>query len=140
MKFNWGHGIALFYILFVSALGFALYKSFGVNHNLVMEDYYKQDIEYQKHFDEVNNYLKDGSASVEVDQSTKKVVIKILGNKIKGDALFYRPSDKSLDFNVPIVDNVTDIDIEGLLPGRWKVKVSWDSGNKPYYMEKEIVI
>ena len=50
-KFNWGHGILLFFIIFVGSMLTVLWLSFGVDHSLVRDDYYDEDIHYQETFD-----------------------------------------------------------------------------------------
>jgi hypothetical protein len=44
MKFNWGTGIAIFYIIFVVSLVFQVFKSRQYDHSLVVDNYYEEDI------------------------------------------------------------------------------------------------
>ena len=43
-KFNWGHGILLFFIIFVGSMLTVLWLSFGVDHSLVRDDYYDEEM------------------------------------------------------------------------------------------------
>ncbi len=62
---------------------------------------------------------------------------------IKGEILFYRPSDNKQDFKSKISLNE---DYEVLFPteqmrkGTWRVKVNWEGDNKPFYKEVNIQI
>ena len=58
MKFNWGTGIVLAFIGFIS---FIMYFVVNMNtdkkldHDLVTEDYYKQELKYQNDIDKEKN-------------------------------------------------------------------------------------
>ena len=55
MKFNWGTGITLFYITFMFTMIFMVYQSTLVERNLVVENYYEKDLQYQSHLDKLKN-------------------------------------------------------------------------------------
>ena len=145
MKFNWGTGIALFYTLFVLVLVFAVIKSTGVDHSLVTEDYYQKDLEYQSQIDrEVNTQALEEDLKITFSDPERTIRLQFPGNlgDVKGTALFFRPSNKALDFEVPIQPNDTGqqlIPTKGMLPGLWKVKVNWNAGGKEYYKEDTII-
>ena len=146
MKFTWGTGIALFYVLFVAALVFALVQSRKVDHSLVMEDYYQADIEYQSHYDKLAN-AKALPTNLVISQELEKQVVNFqfpsdLG-AIEGNILFYRPSDKDLDFQVAIRTdqaNRLEVPTNGLTPGLWKVKVDWKAQGRSFYTEEVITL
>lgn len=141
MKFHWGHGIALFYLIFVGVLIFALVKSFGVDHSLVVDDYYAKDLTYQEHFDKKKNYLLSDNVEVSYDKDTQKLMLAIDGMPIsKGSIWFYRASEKDKDFNVSFNTNKFDINTANMISGRWKLKIEWTQEGNPYYTEKEIYI
>ncbi len=60
--------------------------------------------------------------------------------KIKGKVSLYRPSDKHLDFNLPISLSNTHLLIpdKRLLDGRWDIKIAWEYQDKPYLFKKSI--
>ena len=58
MKLHWGHGIAIFYSLFVAVLVFQVIRSTAYDNSLVSEAYYKDDINYQQHYDKLQKQLK----------------------------------------------------------------------------------
>jgi nitrogen fixation protein FixH len=138
-KFNWGHGIFIFFVFFVGTLITVLIASRRVDHSLVVDDYYAQDLAYQSQYNKVENNLNDDLLQIEMDKSSINFIFntdKISSGTIK----FYRPSDKSLDFDLPIAGNNITIEKSKLQKGKWKVKVDYSINNKPYYKEKEIFI
>ena len=146
MKINWGTGIAIFYSLFVIVLVGFVIKSMTYDNSLVVEDYYKKDIEYQQHYDKVKNAKQlEEDLSIKLDRNNKRLNFHFPENLkgIKGDILFYKPDNKKLDFNLsvkPNTNNIQEFDYSKLTQGVWKVKVEWNSAGKYYYKEKRIHI
>ena len=138
MKFNWGHGITLFYIIFVGTLLFVLIKSFGVDHSLVVEDYYAKDIAYQSRFDKSVNSIKSDNLNAQYDSENGLLVFEIHDESAaSGTIHFYRASDKSKDFTIPISSNKMEIPVNHLSVGKWRIKVDWTIYGKDYYQEKD---
>ena len=144
-KFNFGTAIYTFLILFVCLLIFVVFKSRSIDHSLVIDDYYDKDIHYQEQFDKVSNTNKLGLENrlmLKTDDP-KYLVFEIEDKTVKptGNISFYRPSDKSLDFNKSLSFNETGkctIDRSLLSSGKWKVKVDWKANDVDYYNEYEI--
>ena len=91
MKFNWGHGITLFYIVFVGTLVTVLIKSFGVDHSLVVDDYYAKDIAYQSQFDKSVNSLNSDNLKVKYDSENGVIKFELQDDaKASGNIQFYR--------------------------------------------------
>lgn len=140
-EFHWGHGITLFFILFVSTLIFVLFKSFTVDHNLVVQDYYAKDLAYQEQYDKEVNTLKDRHLKIDYVQSRQEVNLTFdHEEEVSGTVHYYRPSDEKADFIEKIKGKTHITDTKNLQKGRWKVKVDWQSNGKSYYLEKEIFI
>lgn len=143
MKFNWGHGITLFYVVFVCVLATVLVKSFSVDHSLVVDDYYAQDLRYQQRYDKKANAIHAGANKVDValDSETKMLSIDINADKLsQGQVQLYRPSDKSQDFVKQLDSNLTQISTKDMMKGRWILKMEWKDLNKEYYTEQSIYI
>lgn len=138
MKFNWGHGIALFYVIFVGTLLTVLIKSFSVDHSLVVEDYYAKDIAYQKQYDKSVNSLNTDLLEMRYDQDNGNVIFELKeSSNATGTIAFYRASDKSKDFNVEITSNHMEIPVGHLSEGKWRVKIDWNTNGKSFYQEKD---
>ena len=146
MKINWGTGIVLAFIGFIS---FIMYFVINMNinkkydHDLVTEDYYKQELNFQNDLNKENN-----AKSLEKDLTWKKtkegILIMFPNNldikNIKGKVFLYRPSNKQLDFESAISLSSHNLLIpdKRLLDGRWNLKVDWEYKGEAYLLKKEI--
>jgi hypothetical protein len=144
-KFHWGHGILVFFIIYVLTLIFVLYKSTTVDHSLVVEDYYNQDLNYQEKYDKVDNVnIHKKTVSVEWSENNKSISLTFKDGKSRiGKVKLYNPADTNKDLSFNLVGNVTDKydfpDLK-LSAGRWKVQIDWVEDGIPFYIEKEIYI
>lgn len=146
MKFNWGTGIALFYSLFMGTMIYMVYQSTQTNRNLVVENYYEKDLQYQDHLDKISNSqnLKI-DLSIEKNKTQQSIVFsfpKELRN-VEGEILFYRASDNSQDKNATIQldqNHAFHFPTKQLQKGNWKVKVDWSGDGTPFYKEVNIQI
>ncbi len=146
MKINWGTSIVIAFALFMT---FILYFVFQVQSNskydneLVVEEYYKHDA----HFGEEMIRIQNANNLVQKPIITvSKLGITIVfpndfePKNIKGKVSLYRPSNKKLDFEVPIsLSNPTLlIPFSNLVGGRWDINMEWQYSGKQY-LTKEII-
>ena len=146
MKINWGTAIV---IAFIGFIGFIMY--FVVNmsandkydHDLVVEDYYKQELEFQTDIDKEKNAW-ELTTNVSWEKTEDGIVITFPEDlnieAIKGKVFLYRPSNKQLDFETPISLSNHNLLIPDnrLLDGRWNIKIDWTYDSKPYLYKTEI--
>lgn len=146
LKLHWGHGIAIFFSLFVILLVSAVIFTTTVNTGLVEEDYYAKDLAYQKHIERVSrtNKLKT-SLKIEFEASKQKLLLTFpeLGppEAFSGRINLYRPSNKNLDYAIPIsVDSsyTQTLSTAHLIKGLWRIKIFWNVKINEYYNEVEI--
>ncbi|WP_367389559.1 FixH family protein [Lewinella sp. LCG006] len=143
IEFNWGTGIFVFYVLFASVLFFSVYESTKVDHSLVVDNYYEEDLAYQNQYDRLANsaQLKE-PLGMKWQRDEKQLLLtfpKDLAATTTGQVAFYRPDDKSMDWQLPIALNDAgemNVQMAKLPVGRWKVKVYWDAAGTPYFAEK----
>ncbi len=146
MKFNWGHGIALFYIVFATMMIVFVVKSTFHDHSLVVENYYEEDLNYQQHYEKLANSKQlENDVTIKHDPGLENITLRFPKEKgnIAGTIYFYRPSDKTKDFEVKInLDQNFEqfLPVSELSPGLWKLKVDWQAGGKPFYKEKTLVL
>ncbi|MEM6963298.1 MAG: FixH family protein [Bacteroidota bacterium] len=146
MKITWGTGIALFYITFMGAMITMVYKSTLEDRNLVVENYYEKDLQYQAHLDRLNNTkLLKADLEILAEEKAKRIrfVFPAELEKIDGEILFYRASDRHQDLKADI--NLNDgrefiFPTKTLQKGIWKVKVNWRGDQIPFYKETSIRI
>jgi len=148
MKINWGTGIVIAFILFIGFILFFVIKASTqkkYNYDLVSQEYYKDELNYQSEIDKLNN--------------TKKLKIKITATKtndgieitfpknyltenINGKVSLYRPSNQSLDFDIPFVLSERTtllIPDNKLVGGRWDIYLTWQKDGKEYAYKKAMV-
>jgi hypothetical protein len=146
LKFNWGTGIALTYILFLIAILTMVF--IFMNQDVVLEtnDYYAKGLEYQKQIDKIER-TKNLTEQLEILNKNDQIVFnfpKIFANKIiSGEIYFYRPSNNKSDFKskIDLKDSLQQIIFtKNLEKGLWKIKVDWSVENQNYYNEKILMI
>ena len=145
MKFNWGTGIVLAFIGFIS---FIMYFIITMNvderfeHELVTEDYYAEELAYQNDIDKLNNAntLKENVSYVITEKGLTITFPETIDYKnITGKVFLYRPSNKQLDFETAISLSNSNLLIpdKRLVDGRWNIKIDWQyKGNSYLFKEK----
>ncbi|GAA4291780.1 FixH family protein [Aestuariibaculum suncheonense] len=147
MKFNWGTGIALAFVAFISfIMYFIITMSVDkkYDHDLVTEDYYGQELEFQNDLNKETN-AKTLAHNITYNISTEGLIIQFPDDldysKITGTVFLYRPSNKQFDFEMPISLSNYNLLIpdKRLLDGRWNIKVDWKYNQSSYLYKKEII-
>mgnify|MGYP001143220617 FL=1 len=145
MKINWGTGIVIAIIAFMSFIMYfviSMSTDHKFSHDLVTDNYYQKELEFQDQIDATKN-AKLLDEDVKIVKSEKGLQIyfpKIFENEMEGKVFLYRPSNKQLDFEIPIsiTDNYLLVPEKSLLDGRWNISVKVTHNNKEYYFSKEI--
>jgi nitrogen fixation protein FixH len=146
MKFNWGTGIVIAFIGFIS---FIMYFVINMNMNdkydtsLVREDYYEAELELQNDIDKENNSknLESNLSWKRTDKGLEIAFPESLDiNKITGKVFLYRPSNEQVDFEIAISLSNHNLLIPDnrLLDGRWNIRVDWQYKGNSYLFKKEI--
>lgn len=147
MKINWGTGIVIAFIAFIS---FIMYFVVNMNvnkkydHDLVTEDYYKKELEFQNDIDKETN-AKNLVENLSWQKTTEGLVITfpetLIKENITGKVFLYRPSNKKFDFETELSLSNHNLLIpdKRLLDGRWNIKVDWQYNGKSYLYKKEII-
>ncbi len=148
MKINWGTGIVIAFGLFMA---FILYFVIEVQSNskydndLVVEEYYKHDAQFGKEMQRTQN-AQDLVDKPKVIVTPEGVLITFpsvfVPNKIKGIVSLYRPSNKKLDFEIPISISEPTLLIpkKSLVGGRWDINMEWQYEGKAYLTKETIYI
>lgn len=146
MKINWGTGIVLAFIGFIAFILYFVVQMASdskTNHELVTEDYYKKELEYQQEIDAQNN-AKDNAWELDVRKVPGGLQLsfpeKIAPSTITGTVSLYRPSNEHLDFDLPISLSNSHLLIpdKRLLGGRWDISVSWMHEGQKYLHKDKI--
>lgn len=146
MKINWGTGIVigmLSFIAFIMYFVVNMLTDTKYDYDLVTEEYYEKELLYQEEIDAETN-----SRTLTVDITGEKTkegwLLKFPENinykEIEGSVFLYRPSNKQLDYNMPIKlsSNYLLIPDNRLLDGRWNITVDWKYKGTAYLYKKSI--
>lgn len=143
MKINWGTGIVIGFVVFI---GFILFLVITMvnnsHHDLVTKDYYEDELNYQEEIDAEEN-AQQLTINIQSERTEDGLLYTFPENldvdKIKGNVFLYRPSNKQLDFDLPIVLSGSNLLIPDnrLLEGRWNITIKWEYEEKQYlYKDK----
>lgn len=141
IKFNWGTGIAIFIAVFLLANAFVIYKSFQQKNDLVSEEYYPQGLEYQK---QIDRFAKANALSTQIVISENRLELLITypnelkGKEVKGEVIFFRPSDENADFHESIrfdSSMIQRVPVEKFIKGKYVAKFFWKMDGKEYANE-----
>ena len=146
IKFNWGFGIVVSFVLFALGTFVMVYISVSTNVDLVTDDYYEKELKYQQHIE----LVKSTSAleqNIGLDITASNIVLKFPNlastGSYSGTVFFFRPSDKRGDFqkSVSLDSTYSQIfPIEKMKQGLWRAKIFWTVDKKEYYSELPIII
>ncbi len=143
MKFHWGHGIFLFYVVFVASLITVVIKSRDFDNSLVTEAYYARDLNYQQEYDRrMNSKLLDEPLSImRVNGQYTLLFPKGSNQDVKGTVLLYRPSSKHDDRLLQLAvgaGGTMPLRVDGLKPGRYQAVVEWSANGVDYFDELDL--
>lgn len=145
---NWGKGITITIILFVSFIMYLVFTCMKqTDINLVSADYYEQEIAYQQVIDKKNNLEKLGGKPVIAVLSPQQLVLDMSGlsswDKSEGSIYMFRPSNPSLDQRFELSldgEGKQVITIDRIASGKWIAKISWSRLGTEYYYEQTVMI
>ncbi len=144
---NWGKGITIAIIAFMTYILLMVYVMFQQSNQLVEEDYYEKSVGYEQRIQAKRN-AKGLEDQIEVRIDDKYVAIDFpssvsLSDIEKGDIHFYQASDGTKDAHFGFSKDGGQVQIikkEKLAPGHYIIKLSWSEKDKNYYVEKSGVV
>lgn len=141
---NWGTRIVITFIVFVGIIATMVTISMRQDVNLVADDYYVKELAYQDQIVSENNMNElTVKPEVTLDRSKGLITLHIDGEDLDGEVLFFRPSKASMDKKYKLKTNKEGMQFFSMSDfdqGLWKIKVSWSSNDKPYYLEQSVVL
>ena len=148
IKIGWGTSIVIAFAMFMTFILYFVIKvqsDSKYDNDLVVEEYYKKDALYGEDYIKMQN-AADLVEKPMVIQTKDSVEVKFPSSmslqEIKGTVSFYRPSNKKLDFQVPISLSKPSLLIPklDLVGGRWDILIDWQYQSKSYKMKETIYI
>ena len=146
MKISWGTSIVLAIISFIAFIMFfvvTMITNKDYDHDLVVEEYYKNELTFQEQLDKTRNATKL-SENISLKKTTDGLVIsfpeELIYNDITGNVFLYRPSNKQLDSEIPLSLSSHQLLVpdKSLLGGRWNIIIDWKYQDEKYYFKEDI--
>jgi hypothetical protein len=145
MKLNWGSGIFIFLILFVTAA--VAFVIFTMQHgvNLVHKDYYEKGVDYSEQM-KVETRSAGFKNTFDITNQDDLLIVNIdesLSSQIdSGRVLLFRPSDSKQDIYQLVESNVSQVVFskKDLIHGRYILKFYWYSEGLKYEVDKPVNI
>ncbi len=143
---NWGTGVVIAMVCFMIFILSFVYRSVVMDeyqHELVSEDYYKDELHYQEEIDKLNN-AATLEVNLTVSRTTEGLLFQFPDNldpaKITGTIRIQRPSKKALDIEFPVQLSGYEqiIPDEKLVSGKYLVSVDWKHGESEYLFKEEL--
>ena len=143
---NWGHGILGVIMLFLVGIAFMVYIASKQTNEMVDDHYYQKELAYQGVIDASKNLQRVTEKSL-VSQTVDKLVIQFpqgsFENMTSGNIDLQRNDAKQKDLHFSISSLATgafEIPKSGLSPGLYKIRISWDNQQFPYYAEENVFV
>jgi len=146
MKINWGTGIVIAIVAFISFIMYFVITMSTNNkysYDLVTDKYYQQELQYQEQIEAEKNsktLIENLNVKYSVNGLTVNFPKDLDYAMISGKVFLYRPSNKHLDIEIPISISKPYLLVpeKRLLDGRWNIIVSWTYKKKDYLFKKEL--
>ena len=146
LKINWGTGVVIAIVAFIVFILSFVYKTLAFDeyhHELVSDDYYKEELHYQQEIDKMNK-AKALEEQLEIQRNDKGLVIifpsTMASEEIRGEVQLKRPSNAKLDYKMALMPKEGSMLIpdEHLVEGKWLVIVDWQHGEEAYLVKEEL--
>jgi hypothetical protein len=145
-RINWGTSIVIAFVLFASFILFFIIKvetNAKYENELVVDEYYKHDAHFGDEMVKIQNAhdLIDKPTVINTaDGITINFPSALDINKIKGKVSCYRPSNKKLDFDVPLSLSSPTLLIPKLklVGGLWDISIIWSYEGKEFISKEKI--
>lgn len=148
MKINWGTSIVIAFGLFMTFILFFVFKVQSnpeYDNELVVEEYYKHDARFQEEMQKIQS-AEDLEVKPKIEAFEKGIKITFPSEfnpkNIKGKVSLYRPSNKKLDFEIPISlsDSTLLIPENKLVGGRWDITLNWEYEGKEFQFKEVLYL
>lgn len=143
---NWGKAAVLVLALFISFILYMVVQFFGANVDLVEEDYYQQEVNFEQRRTALKNSLAFKDA-IEVHQKDRALFVvfpdELDLSKAKGSLHLYNVMAADKDLKVQMSSkygNQQPMVLSEKIKGAHILKISFSLDNKEYYFEKRLTL
>lgn len=148
MKFNWGTGIIIAIIAFMTfILQYVIRVQVDAKYEneLVTESYYEKELEVNDNYRN-NENLKELGDDFNIQVVEEGIAVQFPEGfnyqNIEGTISLYRPSDQNLDADISIElsSSAMLIPKNALADGRWDIIVNWQYKENHYYKKQALFL
>ncbi len=142
MKFNYGHGVTLFFICFMSISLYQVYKSRQYDNALTKEDYYIDDITLENNLSKKRNVVALKGFSCVYNEKQDSIYLTIPNKgQIKGHIELVSPVNQQEDVHIPlnVVDSKAVICLKKYRKGKWNLILEWQDENISYLYDTSFI-
>ena len=144
----WPLGIIVTFALFFAGTVGLVVMAFSQKVDLVSADYYEQELKFQGRIDRVERTRSAASqATIAYEAGSQCITVSLparqVGHEVHGHIELYRPSAAGLDREVqlaPGTNGVQRLGTAGMVPGLWKVRLSWTVEHQDYFLDQKVVV
>ncbi|MBC7488339.1 MAG: FixH family protein [Cytophagaceae bacterium] len=142
---SWGYRVTIITGCFVCFMTCMVIAAFRQNFDLVTEDYYAKELQFQSQINKQMNH-EQLKSSIVFKQSNESLILifpaEFIAQPITGKILLFRPSDASKDITFKLATNGEPVHLskKELFAGLYQVQVDYKVADKLYYFEKDITI
>jgi len=143
---TWGNKLLLVFVFFAGLMSYMTYRCIQTPVDLVTKEYYRDELAYQQVIDgtkKANALSSKPTIQIEAGQIMVQFPQEMKSGSVKGSLLFYCPSDASRDRKLSLVLDVAgrqSIEAKNFHPGKYIVKIEWESDQATYYSEQNFII
>ncbi|MCA0347867.1 MAG: FixH family protein [Flavobacterium sp.] len=148
MKINWGKGIVIAFVLFISFILYFVMKvqtNHKYDNELVVDKYYQKELLLNSQIKREENAQRlTEQVSITTDEAS--IIVEFPPtfdySKIKGKVSLYRPSSQKLDFETPVSLSSPRLLIpkSNLADGRWDISIEWNYQGKEYLNKETLYL
>lgn len=132
---NWGHGITIALVSFISYIVYMGVVLMSKDTDLVTPDYYKDEVQFEQEINAQQNAF-DNKSKLDLDLSKDGLFIKLdTPDDVELLAVtLYRPNTKNGDINEKSEGKSMFIENTKLKTGKYYVTAEWEAKNQSYQM------
>lgn len=141
---NWGKGITIAIILFISYIMFMVVTMIRTSSDLVEDNYYEEGVNFEQKIQAIrNSQAIKNKIAINIDEHFLSIEFPsevIMDSIIEGKIHLYRPEDGNLDKHFAFSKNGGNnqsIPLEKITKGNYKLLLSWRTNESNFFIEKE---
>lgn len=146
MKTNGSRYVLLAFACFIAFILYFVIKvqtDSAYDHELMLEDYYRQEKKINKQYDAETAVTEDLKPQISQTTTTVEIRFQNQAETLIGTALFLRPSSQKSDFEVPFrihPKQVLSIPKNKLEKGLWYVTFEWRENGKDLRFKQNLYV